>query len=149
MSRLLKADQIDQYKKDGAVLIKGKFDRAWIEKLRKGISKDFQNPSPRFVRHTKDDDAPGYFEDFWTWDLFDEFTDFVHNSPTAQIASELMGASQVNLVMDNWFLREAGSKSGAPFHHDISYFDFEGSMCVLWLPLEEEASPKRGGNCVD
>ena len=27
MSRLLKADQIDQYKKDGAVLIKGKFDR--------------------------------------------------------------------------------------------------------------------------
>ena len=47
-----------------------------------------------------------------------------------------MSASQVNLVMDNWFLREAGSKSGAPFHHDISYFDFEGSMCVLWLPLE-------------
>ena len=57
MSRLLKADQIDQYKKDGAVLIKGKFDRAWIEKLRKGISKDIQNPSPRFVRHTKDDNC--------------------------------------------------------------------------------------------
>ena len=130
MSRLLKADQIDQYKKDGAVLIKGKFDRAWIENLRKGISKDFQNPSPRFVRHTKDNDAPGYFEDFWTWNLFDEFTDFVHKSPTAQIASELMSASQVNLVMDNWFLREAGSKSGAPFHHDISYFDFE----MLLLP---------------
>ena len=51
-------------------------------------------------------------------------------------SSELMNAEQVNLVMDNWFLREAGSKSGAPFHHDISYFDFEGSMCVLWLPLE-------------
>ena len=47
-----------------------------------------------------------------------------------------MDASKVNLVMDNWFLREAGSKSGAPFHHDISYFDFDGSMCVLWLPLE-------------
>ena len=38
--------------------------------------------------------------------------------------------------MDNWFYREAGSKSKPPFHHDISYFDFEGSMCVLWLPLE-------------
>jgi len=37
--------------------------------------------------------------------------------------------------MDNWFIREAGSKSGAPFYHDISYFDFEGSKCVLWLPL--------------
>jgi len=38
--------------------------------------------------------------------------------------------------MDNWFLREAGSKSSTPFHHDISYFDMEGTMCVLWLPLE-------------
>ena len=38
--------------------------------------------------------------------------------------------------MDNWFYREAGSQSRAPFHHDITYFDFEGSMCVLWLPLE-------------
>ena len=37
--------------------------------------------------------------------------------------------------MDNWFIREAGSKSRAPFHHDISYFDFEGFMCFLWLPL--------------
>ena len=136
MGKLLNTDQIDQYRKDGAVLIKGKFDKAWIERLREGISKDILNPSPRFVRHTKDDNLPGYFEDFWTWDLFDEFTDFVHNSPTAQIASELMNASQVNLVMDNWFLREAGSRSGAPFHHDISYFDFDGSMCVLWLPLE-------------
>ena len=34
------------------------------------------------------------------------------------------------------FFREAGSKSKPPFHHDISYFDFEGSMCVLWIPLE-------------
>ena len=136
MSRLLTTDQIDQFKADGVVRINGKFDKEWIKKLKEGISKDFQNPSPRFVRHTKDDDSPGYFEDFWTWNLFDEFIDFVYNSPTGQIASELMDASKVNLVMDNWFLREAGSKSGAPFHHDISYFDFDGSMCVLWLPLE-------------
>ena len=136
MSRLLTTDQIDQFKADGVVRINGKFGEEWIKKLKEGISKDFQNPSPRFVRHTKGDDSPGYFEDFWTWDLFDEFKDFVYHSPTGQIASELMDASKVNLVMDNWFLREAGSKSGAPFHHDISYFDFDGSMCVLWLPLE-------------
>ena len=54
----------------------------------------------------------------------------------AKIASELMSAKKINLVMDNWFLREAGSKSSTPFHHDISYFDIEGTMCVLWLPLQ-------------
>ena len=65
-----------------------------------------------------------------------EFKDFVYNSPYAQIASELMSAKKINLVMDNWFLREAGSKSSTPFHHDISYFDMDGTMCVLWLPLQ-------------
>ena len=136
MGNILSTDLIDQFNNDGAVLIKGKFDRKWIETLREGISKDINNPSPRFERHTKDDDAPGYYEDFWSWDLYDEFKDFLYNSPMAQMGSELLDANQINLVMDNWFLREAGSKSGAPFHHDISYFDFDGSMCVLWLPLE-------------
>ena len=65
-----------------------------------------------------------------------EFKDFVFNSPTAKIAAELLDAKKIHLVMDNWFLREAGSKSSTPFHHDISYFDVDGTMCVLWLPLE-------------
>ncbi|MDA9167777.1 phytanoyl-CoA dioxygenase family protein, partial [Candidatus Pelagibacter sp.] len=79
---------------------------------------------------------PGYYEDFWTWNLHEEFKDFVFNSPTPKIAAELLEAQKINLVMDNWFFREEGSKSSPPFHHDISYFDFEGSMCVLWIPLE-------------
>ena len=108
--------------------------------LTRGIDPNMKQPSSRFARHTKDDDAPGYFEDFWIWDCHQGFENFVFQSPAAKIAAELLSAKKINLVMDNWFFREAGSKSGAPFHHDISYFDFEGSMCVLWLPL---ASVKR------
>jgi ectoine hydroxylase-related dioxygenase (phytanoyl-CoA dioxygenase family) len=132
--------EIDQIKADGAVFLKGKFSSQWIEQLTHGIDANMKHPSPRFARHTKDDDAPGYFEDFWVWDRHQGFENFVFQSPAAKIAAELLGAKKINLVMDNWFFREAGSKSGAPFHHDISYFDFEGSMCVLWLPL---ASVKR------
>ena len=136
MSKIITKAEIDLFKKDGAVLIKGKFDNAWIEKLKKGIKKGKESPSPRFVNHTKDQKLPGYYEDFWTWNLHEEFKDFIFNSPTPKIAAELLEAQKINLVMDNWFFREAGSKSSPPFHHDISYFDFEGSMCVLWLPLE-------------
>ena len=80
--------------------------------------------------------VPAYLEDYWTWDLVPEFKDFVFNSPYAKIACELMSAKKINLVMDNWFLREGGSKSSTPFHHDVSYFDMVGTMCVLWLPLQ-------------
>tara|TARA_B110001469_G_scaffold40050_1_gene39684 strand:+ start:597 stop:1442 length:846 start_codon:yes stop_codon:yes gene_type:complete len=137
---ILTQHQIDQFKADGAVFLKGKFSSQWIEQLTHGIDANMKHPSPRFARHTKDDDAPGYFEDFWVWDRHQGFENFVFQSPAAKIAAELLGAKKINLVMDNWFFREAGSKSGAPFHHDISYFDFEGSMFVLWLPL---ASVKR------
>ncbi len=54
---MLSQSEINQFNKDGAVLIKGKFDKEWIEKLRNGIDEDINNPSPRFERHTKDKDA--------------------------------------------------------------------------------------------
>ena len=136
MSNILKDKEIKQFNIDGAILLKKKFEIKWINELRKGINKAKDNPSPRFTNHTKDKNSPCYLEDFWTWNLHEEFTDFVYNSPSAKIASELLMAKKINLVMDNWFFREAGSKSLPPFHHDISYFDFEGSMCVLWIPLE-------------
>ena len=136
MSSILENNEIKRFNKDGAILLKNKFEKNWIDKLKKGIEKAKANPSSRFTNHTKDKNLPSYLEDFWTWNLHDEFKDFVYNSPTAKIASELLDAKRINLVMDNWFYREAGSKSKPPFHHDISYFDFEGSMCVLWIPLE-------------
>ena len=136
MQKILSSEEVSKFKKDGAIFLKGKFDKTWIKKLQKGIERDIKNPSPRFKSLTVKKGNPAYLEDYWTWDLVPEFKDFVFNSPYAKIASELMSAKKINLVMDNWFLREAGSKSSTPFHHDVSYFDMEGTMCVLWLPLQ-------------
>jgi len=136
MTNFIKKYELDNFKNNGAVLLKKRFNQHWIQVLSDGIKNAKNDPSPRFVNHTKDEKLPGYYEDFWTWDLHKEFKDFVFNSPTAKIGAELLEAKRINLVMDNWFFREGGSKSSPPFHHDISYFDFEGSMCVLWIPLE-------------
>lgn len=129
-------DEIAAFRRDGAALLKGKFSTDWIDTLRAGIDADLANPTANFARHTKDPDAPAYLEDFWAWNKVPQFEDFVRHSPCAPIAADLLGADSVNLVMDNWFLREAGSTSRPPFHQDLAYFDFEGTMCVLWLPLE-------------
>jgi len=134
--KLLTKHEIENFKKDGAIILRKKFDVSWVTKLKKGIERDIKNPSPRFKSHTLEKNVPAYLEDYWTWDLVPEFKDFVFNSPYAKIACELMSAKKINLVMDNWFLREGGSKSSTPFHHDISYFDMDGTMCVLWFPLQ-------------
>lgn len=135
----LRPDEIEQFRRDGVVALRGKFSTEWLDLLREEIGAVLTDPGPNLVRHTKDDGVPGYYEDFWSWSQSAVFTRFVHESPAASLAALLLDASTINLVMDNWFVREAGSMSRPPFHHDISYFDFVGSMCVLWLPLEPVA----------
>ncbi len=132
----LSPEEIAAFRRDGAVALREVFSEDWIDLLRRGIEADLESPAPNLGNHCKDPAAPAYWEDFWCWSHFPEFERFVRESPCAGIAAQLLGAERINLVMDNWFLREAGSRSRPPFHHDISYFDFTGSMCVLWLPLE-------------
>ena len=91
---ILTQHEIDQFKVDGAVFLKGKFSSQWIEELTYGIDANMKHPSPRFATHTKDDDAPGYFEDFWIWDCHQGFENFVFQSPAAKIAAELLSAKK-------------------------------------------------------
>jgi len=135
-TRPVTAAEIAAFRRDGAVLLKDAFSRDWIGTLRAGIARDLAEPTPNLVNHATDPDAPAYREDDWAWRHIPEFEDFCRNSPCAAYAAALLDAPSINLVMDNWFLREAGATSRPPFHQDLSYFDFEGTMCVLWLPLE-------------
>jgi len=133
---LVQPEELAAFRRDGVIALRQKFNQGWIDVLRETIDQSFARPSGNFTRHTKDLDKPGYYEDFWAWSRYPGFEQFVRQSPAAPLAAGLLGAKKINLVMDNWFLREAGSTSRPPFHHDISYFDFTGTMCVLWLPLE-------------
>ena len=39
MNKILTPNEINQFKTDGAIFLKGKFDKKWIEKLKDGIKK--------------------------------------------------------------------------------------------------------------
>jgi len=119
MNYTLSPNDIQRYREDGVVHLRNAFDSTWIEMLRQGIANDLENPSPRFDSRTQEGDQARYLEDFWAWSLFPEFETFVRESPAAAIAGGLMDAAQINLVMDNWFMREAGAISRAPWHQAL------------------------------
>lgn len=133
---LVSPTHIDTFRRDGVVHIEHAFEPGWLELLDQGIEADLGNPSPRFEERRSEPASGRYCEDYWVWSRIPQFETFVRESPAARLAAAVLGASRINLVMDNWFMREAGSVAHAPWHHDIAYFDFEGRMCVLWLPLE-------------
>jgi ectoine hydroxylase-related dioxygenase (phytanoyl-CoA dioxygenase family) len=128
---------IDRYRRDGVVCLRGVFDQSWLDITRAGIGRNLTNPGPFFRDHTTAGSAGRYVFDFWTWRQIPEFRRLVFDSPAAAIAGQLMLTEAVSLAMDNWFLREAGAADGAPWHHDEPYFDFEGPLCVIWIPLED------------
>ena len=58
MNKILSQNEIQQFREEGAVFLKNKFDISWINKLKKGIERDINNPSPRFKSHTIEKNVP-------------------------------------------------------------------------------------------
>ena len=60
MNKILSENEIQQFREEGAVFLKNKFNINWINKLKKGIERDINNPSPRFKSHTIEKNVPAY-----------------------------------------------------------------------------------------
>ncbi len=132
------------YAADGVVCLRRAFDAAWLETIAAGIERDRAAPGRFFRDQTPEDSPARYLFSYWMWPENPEIRRAACDSPAPRLVAELLGAERVNLLMDNWFLREAGALNGAPWHHDEPYFDFTGGrMCAVWIPLER-ATPAEG-----
>lgn len=137
------ADAIAAYERDGVVCLRNVFSPELIDLTARGIERNIANPG-RFFRDQTPDGSPGrYMFEYWAWPGIPEFAELIQASPAAEIAGRLMEAHSTTLIMDNWFVKEAGAANGAPWHHDLPYFDFHGPMCNVWFPLED-ASREEG-----
>lgn len=133
---MLTTEQLQRYQHDGVLCLRQMFDAEWISIAHKGIDRNIANPGNFFRDHTSQDSRGRYVFDFWNWREIPEFEQLIFSAPLGALGADLLNSSRVRLLMDNWFMREAGSTNGAPWHHDEPYFDFEGSMCIVWVPLE-------------
>ena len=133
---LVTQEEVDIYRRDGVVCLRQRFERKWIDLLAEGIDANLRNPSPLFADNPSPDGMGHYYEDTWVWKKFPQFEQFVRQSPAGAIAGFLMGARRVNYIMDVWLWRTAGTIARAPWHHDISYLDLDGTMGTLWVPLD-------------
>ena len=129
-------DAIKAYREDGVVCFRGMIADEWLDLAERGIARNLQSPGQFFRDHTPPDSPGRYVFEYWTWRDTPELEQVIFQSPLAKMAGTLMRARHVNMVMDNWFMREAGASNGAPWHHDEPYFDFEGTLCVVWVPLD-------------
>ncbi len=105
---------IAQYNADGAVCIRGQFDRDWVGLMHDACVRMMTDPKAR-MREVDDSDDPGYYFVSAHMSRHDEtFHRFVLDSPAAEIAARLMGLDEVRFFYDQIFIKDPGTLAPTP-----------------------------------
>ena len=136
-SAFLSRRDIDAYRRDGVVRLRGVVDPGWIDLLAAGVETNLASPGPH-ARHYTPDDAPGhFFGDYCNWPRIEGYRRFAFESPAARMAGALMGSSKVNLFHEHVLVKEPGTAEPTPWHHDQPYWAVDGEqVCSMWVPLD-------------
>ena len=107
---LLNNKIITDYKLNGVVLLQNIIDRSWLDILKKGIEKNFKNPSKYKCVYEKYKKNELFYDDYCNWNKISEYKNFIFNSNISIIAQELMNSKKVNLFHEHVLIKEVGSK---------------------------------------
>ena len=129
-------DDTETFARDGAVCVRSLLNDAWVDRIRQAIDRVESTPGPFRERYSPDD--PGKFlSDKFLWTCDSDFRAAVLDSPAAEVACRLMGASRVNVFYDHLMVKEPGAVSRTPWHQDLNYWPVEGEqVCSVWIAFD-------------
>jgi ectoine hydroxylase-related dioxygenase (phytanoyl-CoA dioxygenase family) len=134
---VLTPDLIEDFRRDGAVRVRGAFTPDEVALVERGIERNLAEPSERALVASRDDDAGRFVEDFCNWQRVPEYEQFIRDSRAAAIAGQLMGTRQVRLYHDHMLVKEPGTRQRTPWHQDQPYYNIAGAQtCSLWMPVD-------------
>lgn len=124
------------WREDGALRLRGIVSPYWLGVLAEGVEAAMAAPSP--IAKDYGADGPGrFFTDHGMFLRFDQFCRFVHESPLARLAAELMGATRINLYDEHLLVKEPSTETPTWWHHDLPYFRIQGAQIAsFWVPLD-------------
>ena len=134
---LLPPGLIDDYQRDGAVVLRGVLDAGELACLARGIEHNLSHLSPLALVASEPDDPGRFVEDFCTWQQNPDFEAILKRSRLPRLAGELMRSQQVRLYHDHLLVKEAGTRQPTPWHQDQPYYNVSGRQNVsFWIPVD-------------
>lgn len=128
--------EIAAFRRDGVIVLRGVF-RDWIAPLRDGFEQVLAAPGPFAIENVGNNERGRFFEDYCNWQRIEPFSRFIHQSPAAALAGQLMGARQVQIFHEHILVKEPGTAKATPWHQDIPYYCVDGAQTAsYWIPLD-------------
>jgi len=129
--------QIEAFRQDGAVCLRGVLGAGELELLAQGIEHNLAHPSPRAKVASRPDDPGRFVEDFCCWEQNPYYRRFIFESALARIAGALTASHTIRLYHDHMLTKEPGTRQRTPWHQDQPYYNIEGRQnCSFWIPVD-------------
>ena len=137
---LVAREDVKPFEADGAVCLRGVFSMDWIENLREGTERALACHGPYSSVQSDSDDHGFFYTEYFLWRRLSAFRDFALESPAGEVASELLRAASVRCFYDGIFVKEPHTTKPSQWHQDQPYYPVDGSLLVLWTPMDEVKS---------
>jgi ectoine hydroxylase-related dioxygenase (phytanoyl-CoA dioxygenase family) len=142
-TRLLTSAEVEQYQRDGVIMIKRALEPSWLRLIEGGVERARAQMSVqgRFMSRK----TPGYQMDIFMWMHVDELRDAIYYGPFAHWARQLMGSQSVRFFYDQMFVKEPGTDAPTPWHQDLSFWPIRGEQITsFWIPLDPVSRESSG-----
>ena len=136
MHKLLSQRQIDDFARDGAVVVPGLF-AGFVELIAEGIEANMADPGPYAAENLEPGETGRFFDDYCNWTRLPPFQNVIANSPVGEVAADLMRSRTAQLFHDHVLVKEPGTSKPTPWHQDSPYYFVEGQQTVsFWCPVD-------------
>jgi ectoine hydroxylase-related dioxygenase (phytanoyl-CoA dioxygenase family) len=127
MTDLLTSEEIEAFRRDGAVLLKSALPDEWVGVVRDGLDDAIASPDALSA------DLGSLRVDQFPAARVDALGRFVRDSPVAQIVGTMLNAP-VRFYMDQLFHKPPGLVPPTPWHQDTCYYNLGGHDVVrAWV----------------
>ena len=137
MSALVTDAEFESYRRNGFVVLQGVVPNDVLESLAVGVDKNMSSPSEWTNDYTPKGAGGRFFDDYVSWERIPEFRDAALSGALPRIAGELMRTHRPRFFHEHVLVKEPGTVTPTPWHHDDPYYGIDGLDNVsLWVPLD-------------
>ncbi len=134
--RAITQDEIDTFDRDGVVCLRQFFDAKTIGILRDMAEENTRNPSPMAVDASREGTGR-FFGDTFVWAHHPPLKEFVWHSPAADMASAVLQSEKINVIFDQFLIKDPGTSTPTLWHHDQTYWPVAGDqVATMWIALD-------------
>lgn len=136
MSPVSDAD-VAAYEQNGFVVLRGVVDHETLTQIESGVERNLAEPSEWSNDYTPEGSNGRFFDDYVSWQRIPEFASTAMHGVLPRVASALMRTASPRFFHEHVLVKEPGTATPTPWHHDDPYYGVEGMSNVsLWVPLD-------------